>query len=92
MASAAVLLPDVAVKDGGKEKYELIQTLKQQIKSEEEQLEKEERMNKNFERLMQFVNFLGQIDTFLSERTKNVIKKLALLAQDEEDLYNKNNI
>lgn len=79
--------------DTGKNKYDLIQNLKQQIKNEEDELEKEEKMNKNFERLVQFVNLLGQIDSFLSERTKNVIKKLAALTREEEEMNNyKNNI
>lgn len=75
----------------GKDKHDLIESLRQQIQNEEKELEKEEKMNKNFERLVQFVNFLGQVDAFLSERTKNVIKKLAKLTREDEDMYNDKN-
>lgn len=74
-----------------KGKYDLIENLKQQIKTQEDELRKEEVMNKNFERLLQLISILGQIDTFLSERTRSVIKKLAALTREEEELY-KNNI
>lgn len=74
-----------------KDKHDLIESLRQQIQNEEKELQKEEKMNKNFERLVQFVNFLAQVDAFLSERTKNVIKKLAVLTREEEDMYNNKN-
>lgn len=70
-----------------KDKYELIKDLREQIKTQEDELEKAEKMNRNFERLVQFVEFLGRVDTLLSEKTKNVIKKLAVLTQEEEALY-----
>ncbi|KAK5638023.1 hypothetical protein RI129_012318 [Pyrocoelia pectoralis] len=50
---------------------------------------KSEKLNRNFQRMLQFVNILGQVDTFLSERLKLIIRKLALLADDDDDGYSK---
>lgn len=72
-------------------KYDLLENLRQQIRNEERELQKEEKINKNFERLVEFVNLLGQIDSFLSARTKNIIKKLAVLTREEEEMYNNYN-
>ncbi|KAK4878326.1 hypothetical protein RN001_010832 [Aquatica leii] len=49
---------------------------------------KAERLNRNFERMLQLVNILGQVDNFLSERVKLLLRKLALLAEDD-DYYNR---
>ncbi|XP_046739142.1 uncharacterized protein LOC124407232 isoform X2 [Diprion similis] len=43
---------------------------------EETELERAERVNKGFERMIQMVNILGQVDNFISDRTKNVVRKL----------------
>ncbi|KAF5284624.1 hypothetical protein FQA39_LY16982 [Lamprigera yunnana] len=42
-----------------------------------------ERLNRNFARMLQLVNILGQVDTFVSERLKTMLRKLALLADDD---------
>lgn len=60
--------------------------LHRQIKAKEEELQNAETINRNFERMIQLVNILGQVDNFLTERTKTVIKKLALLVEDEDEL------
>ncbi|EFA05340.1 uncharacterized protein LOC103313367 [Tribolium castaneum] len=62
----------------------LLNTLHRQIKAKEAEMQNAETINRNFERMIQLVNILGQVDNFLTERTKNVIKKLALLVEDEE--------
>ncbi|XP_044261077.1 uncharacterized protein LOC123009039 [Tribolium madens] len=62
----------------------LINNLHRQIKAKEEEMQNAETINRNFERMIQLVNILGQVDNFLTERTKTAIKKLALLVEDEE--------
>lgn len=62
----------------------LIESLRHQIKTKEEELHKAEKTNKNFERMIQLVNILGQVDSFLTDRTKTMIKKLAVLADDKD--------
>ncbi|KAF5286486.1 hypothetical protein FQR65_LT12569 [Abscondita terminalis] len=44
---------------------------------------KAERLNRNFQRMLQLVNILGQVDNFLTERVKLLLRKLALLAEDD---------
>lgn len=63
----------------------LIESLRRQIRTKEEELQQAEKINKNFERMIQLVNILGQVDSFLTDRTKVMIKKLAVLAEDEEE-------
>jgi hypothetical protein len=63
----------------------VVSNLQRQVKAKEEELKNAETINRNFERMIQLVNVLGQVDTFLTERTKAVIKKLALLVEDEDD-------
>lgn len=55
-----------------------------QIKQKEMELERAQRVNRNFERILQLVNILGQVDSFLSDRTKSILRKLALLAEDDD--------
>ncbi|RZB38787.1 hypothetical protein BDFB_009981, partial [Asbolus verrucosus] len=63
--------------------HHLMNNLHNQIKAKEEEMKNAEMINRNFERMIQLVNILGQVDSFLTERTKAVIKKLALLVDDE---------
>ncbi|KAJ8678490.1 hypothetical protein QAD02_014277 [Eretmocerus hayati] len=43
---------------------------------DELELERSEKMNRRFERMIQLVNVLGQIDSFITDRTKSLVKKL----------------
>lgn len=43
---------------------------------EETPLERAEKINRNFEKMIQFVNVLGQVDSFITDRAKNLVKKL----------------
>ncbi|XP_063926661.1 uncharacterized protein LOC135140163 [Zophobas morio] len=63
-----------------------LNSLHKQIRAKEEELKNAEEINKNFERMIQFVNILGQVDNFVSEKTKVLIKKLAILVEDEEKI------
>ncbi|XP_017772982.1 PREDICTED: uncharacterized protein LOC108560065 [Nicrophorus vespilloides] len=62
--------------------WNVIKKLREQIKMKEAELENAEKINKNFERMIQLVNIMGQVDTFLTDRTRMVLKKLAMLADD----------
>lgn len=57
-----------------KAKPKLIATVPE--KKEETELERAERVNRGFERMIQMVNVFGQVDNFISDRTKSVIRKL----------------
>lgn len=48
-----------------------------------------EQINKNFERMIQLVNIMGQVNTFLASRSRSVIKKIAMLADADEGQYEK---
>ncbi|XP_012278259.1 uncharacterized protein LOC105698522 [Orussus abietinus] len=55
-------------------------------KKEETELERAERINRNFEKMIQFVNVLGQVDSFISDRTRSIVRKWnALYEVDESD-------
>ncbi|XP_045467353.1 uncharacterized protein LOC123675856 [Harmonia axyridis] len=71
----------IAVKQG---ELELLEMLKKQIKAKEDEMKKAEAINKNFEKMIQLVSILGQIDTFLTERTRALIRKMAILTEDED--------
>nr|CAI5862020.1 unnamed protein product [Callosobruchus analis] len=64
--------------------YQLVEGLRKQIQVKDEELEKAEQLNKSFEKLAQLISLLGQIDSFLTEKTKSLIKKIAVMADDNE--------
>ncbi|KAL1502720.1 hypothetical protein ABEB36_007824 [Hypothenemus hampei] len=64
----------------------IIDSLRRQIENKEKELERAERMNKNFEKMIELVNILGQVDTFLTDRTRALVKKLAVLTEDSDDI------
>ncbi|XP_050311918.1 uncharacterized protein LOC126747379 [Anthonomus grandis grandis] len=64
----------------------IIESLRKQIQTKEEELERAEKTNKNFENMIQLVNILGQVDTFLTDRTRALVKKLAMLTEDGDDI------
>ncbi|KAJ8933759.1 hypothetical protein NQ314_013792 [Rhamnusium bicolor] len=67
--------------------FQLVDTLKKQVQAKEDELVKAEQINKNFERMIQLVNILGQVDSFLTERTRSMIRKLAMLADADKGQY-----
>lgn len=69
--------------------YELVDTLKKQVQQKEEEMNKVEQINKNFERMIQLVNIMGQVNNFLASRSRSVIKKIAMLADADEGQYEK---
>ena len=51
-------------------------------------IERSESINRNFEKIIEFVNILGQMDNFVYERTRNIIRKLnAIYDIDENERY-----
>ncbi|XP_060533888.1 uncharacterized protein LOC132706531 [Cylas formicarius] len=64
----------------------LVESLRRQIEYKEQELERAEKVNKNFEKMIELVNVLGQVDTFLTDRTRAIIKKLAILTEDGNDI------
>lgn len=66
-------------------------TPEDRIKSKKEDINskngRSDKINKGFEKVIDFVNVLGQINDFVSERTKNIIRKLNNLYESYEDEY-----
>lgn len=52
--------------------------------------EREKKISKGFEWIMQGVNILDQVDNFISDRTKNVIKKLNAAYNEDGSNTHKN--
>lgn len=51
-------------------------------------VERSERINRGFEKIIEFVNVLSQMDNFVYDRTKNIIRKLnAIYDVDENERY-----
>lgn len=56
-------------------------------------VERSERINHGFEKMIHFVNVLGQVDNFFYDRTKNFIRKLnAMYDVDETEKYRTQNM
>lgn len=49
-----------------------------------EEIARAERANRAFERLIQFVNIVGQVDSYITERARSFVRKIALLVDDDE--------
>ncbi|KAF7395519.1 hypothetical protein HZH68_009569 [Vespula germanica] len=66
-------------------------SLEDQIMSKKEEINSKNRrtdeINKGFEKVIDFVNVLGQINDFVSDRTKNIIRKLNNLYNSDENEY-----
>lgn len=59
-----------------------------QVKRTISDVERSERINRGFEKMIEFVNVLGQMDNFVYDRTKNIIRKLnAIYDLDENERY-----
>ncbi|KAK1117860.1 hypothetical protein K0M31_015532 [Melipona bicolor] len=46
--------------------------------------DREKKINKGFEWIIQGVHILGQVDNFISDRTKNIIRKLHTVYNNED--------
>lgn len=46
--------------------------------------DREKKINKGFEWIIQGVHILGQMDNFISDRTKNIIRKLHTVYNNED--------
>ncbi|KAL2715247.1 hypothetical protein V1478_014945 [Vespula squamosa] len=57
---------------------------KEEINSNDKRTDK---INKGFEKVIDFVNVLGQINDFVSDKTKNIIRKLNNLYNSDEGEY-----
>ncbi|XP_077278152.1 uncharacterized protein LOC143906167 [Temnothorax americanus] len=51
-------------------------------------VERSERINRGFEKIIEFVNVLGQMDNFVYDRTKNIIRKLNAIYDMDENREN----
>ena len=40
------------------------------------EIERSERINRGFEKMIQLVSVLGQVDSFITDRTKSIVRKL----------------
>lgn len=45
--------------------------------------EKAAMYNKSFEKLIELVNIIGQLDNYIEERVRTVLKKLSMFAEDD---------
>nr|XP_012136619.1 PREDICTED: uncharacterized protein LOC105661985 [Megachile rotundata] len=70
-----------------KEQKGLLKELSNAISGKVDRTNREKQTNKGFEWLIQCVNVLGQVDNFISDRTKNLIQKLHIIYKDDEDSY-----
>lgn len=57
-----------------------------------EEVHKAERLNHGFEQILKFVDVMTQLDSFIADKTKSIIKKLASLAGDEDNDEDANNV
>lgn len=52
-------------------------------------MERRERINRGFEKVIQFISLLGQIDSFVAERAKSIVRKInAIYDVDEAEKLN----
>ncbi|XP_044740368.1 uncharacterized protein LOC123301604 [Chrysoperla carnea] len=49
------------------------------------EVERAQKLKSGFEKMIQLVNVLGQVDSFLSDRTRSVVRRLSMLAESGED-------
>lgn len=69
-----------------------VTAIRKSVKQLEAEAETKEKMHKQFERVIQFVNIMGQFDSFISDRTRNIIRKLnAWYDVDEMEKPKRNN-
>lgn len=47
-------------------------------------VERSARINRGFKKIIEFVNVLGQMDNFVYDRTKNIIRKLNAIYDVDE--------
>ncbi|XP_015113749.1 uncharacterized protein LOC107038913 [Diachasma alloeum] len=51
----------------------------------ETSLERTEKLNRGFQKMIQVVNVLGQVDSFLTDRAKTVVRKLNAIYDADDD-------
>ncbi|XP_043289685.1 uncharacterized protein [Venturia canescens] len=60
----------------------------QETRKEEFLGDRTHKINRNFERMIQFVNILGQVDSFINDRVRNLIMKIqAAYDIDDSDSF-----
>lgn len=69
--------------------YRMVEALKKEVLAIEKELKQAEEVNKNVERIIPLVSTLGLVDSFLIDRTKTMIKKIAMLADADDGRYEK---
>ncbi|XP_066583816.1 uncharacterized protein [Prorops nasuta] len=47
-------------------------------------LEKQKRINLGFEKMIQFIHVLGQVDDFVSDKTKNFVRRINAIYQADD--------
>lgn len=52
---------------------------------EDPEVERAQKLKSGFEKMIQLVNILGQVDSFLTDRTRSVVRRLSHLADSGED-------
>ncbi|XP_029032062.1 uncharacterized protein LOC114870938 [Osmia bicornis bicornis] len=71
-----------------KEQKGILKELSNAISNKVDRSNREKQINKGFEWILQCVNVLGQVDNFISDRTKNIVHKLHIIYNDNnEDTY-----
>lgn len=55
------------------------------VKQNETEAEKAERIHRTFEKLLTFVEIVGQVDNYVSTKWKNLVKTVSNLYEEEED-------
>ncbi|XP_014229275.1 uncharacterized protein LOC106654091 [Trichogramma pretiosum] len=60
---------------------------------EQWEMERTERINRGFEKMIQLVSVLGQVDSFITDRTKSLVRKLnAVYDVDERERSRRNSL
>lgn len=62
-----------------------LNTLEFVIRPEETEAEKAEKTNDAFEKMLQFMTIMGQVDAYISEKAQSAIKTIAKIAEDNKE-------
>ncbi|XP_011503389.1 PREDICTED: uncharacterized protein LOC105366588 [Ceratosolen solmsi marchali] len=61
------------------------------LNQEQLEIQKSEKINRGFEKMIQLVSVLGQVDSFITDRTKSLVRKLnAVYDVDERERTRRN--
>lgn len=84
------LMENLAVVDETTDKLSIFSDSQSKMETTGNDLETSERLNRGFEKMVQLLNVLGQVDSFITDRTKNFVRKLnAAYEFDDNDAYRK---